>query len=93
MGRLLYAKALVATGESLANDHLRNLLACSRLSVCATKVQVSGHGRWQMVTIRRVCLGESQVDGVTKRKIYGDWQTEGRLRSWHGVTARSYDPG
>lgn len=49
MGRLLYAKALVATGEALANDHLRRLLASSRLSVCATKVQVSDHGRWQMV--------------------------------------------
>ena len=41
MGRLLYAKALVATGDALANDHLRRLLASSRLSVSATKVLVS----------------------------------------------------
>ena len=46
MGRLLYAKAFVATGEPLANDHLRRLLASSRLSVCATKVLVSE--QWQM---------------------------------------------
>ena len=44
MGRFLYAKASVATGEPLANDHLRRLLASSRLSVCATKVQVCDHG-------------------------------------------------
>ena len=46
MGRLLYAKVFVATGEPLANDHLRRLLAFSRLSVCATKVQACG--QWHM---------------------------------------------
>ena len=56
MGRLLCAKAFVATGEALANDHLRSVLASSRSLVCATKVQASDHGNWQMVT---VCLCES----------------------------------
>lgn len=44
-GRFLYAKASVATGEPLANDHLRRLLAFSRFSVCATEVQACEHGQ------------------------------------------------